>query len=56
MCQKEGDLTFEEIVKSYSIIERTHLARVSDNQFLALETRRRVAEQLVHAAIYKDRP
>ena len=56
VCLKYRDLTFEDIVESYRIIERTALARVSDNQFLALETRRRVAEQLVHAAIYKDRP
>jgi len=56
VCQKERDLTFEDIVKSFRIIERTHLARVSDNQFYALETRRRVAERLVYAAIYKDRP
>ena len=55
VCLKYRDLTFEEIVESYRIIERTALARVSDNQFLALETRRRVAEQLVYAAIYKDR-
>jgi hypothetical protein len=56
VCLKYRDLTFEDIVESYRIIERTALARVSDNQFLALETSRRVAEQLVHAAIYKDRP
>jgi len=43
VCQKEGDMTFEDIVKSFRIIERSHLARVTDNQFLALETRRRVA-------------
>src|SRR5262245_17528734 len=55
MCLKESEMTFEDIVKSYRIIERTHLARVSNNQFLALETRRRVAEHLVYAAIYKDR-
>jgi len=56
VCQKEADLTFEDIVKSYRMIERTHLARVSDNQFYALETRRRVAERLVYAAIDKNRP
>src|SRR5262245_39914586 len=56
VCQKERDLTFEEIVKSYRMIERTHLARVSDNQFYALETKRRVAERLVYAAIDKNRP
>lgn len=56
LCVKYRDLTFEEIVESYRIIERTALARVSDNQFLALETKRRVAEQLVDAAVYKDRP
>ena len=56
VCQKESVMTFEDIVKSYRIIERSHLARASDNQFHALETRRRVAERLVYAAIYKDRP
>ena len=56
VCLKEGEMTFEHIIESYRIIERTHLARVSDNQFHALETRRRVAERLVYAAIYKDRP
>lgn len=56
VCQKESDMTFEDIVTSYRTIERTHLARVTDNQFLALGTRRRVAERLVDAAIYKDRP
>ena len=56
VCQKESDMTFKDIVNSYRIIERTALARVSDNQFLALETRRRVAERLAYTAIYKDRP
>src|SRR5215470_8260682 len=56
VCQKECDMTFEDIVKSFRTIERTHLAQASDNQFLALETRRRVAEHLVHAAINKERP
>ena len=56
VCLKESVMTFEDIVKSYRIIERSHLARASDNQFHALETRRRVAERLVDAAIHKDRP
>jgi hypothetical protein len=56
VLQKEGDMTFEDIVKSYRIIERTALARVSYNQFLAVETRRRIAEHLVYAAIDKNRP
>jgi hypothetical protein len=56
VCQKYSELTFEDIVKSFETIERTHLAQASDNEFLALETRRRVAEHLVFAAIYKRRP
>ena len=56
VCQKEGDMIFEDIVKSFRIIDRSHLEQASDNQFHALETTRHVAEHLIYAAIYKDRP
>jgi hypothetical protein len=43
-------MRFEELVPVYKAVEAQLLARLSDEEFLILETRRRVAEQILHRA------
>ena len=48
------DTSFDELSKSYKNVEATFLSKVAGNQFLTLETKRRVAELILYSAIDKQ--
>lgn len=46
--------TFEEMVAAYQEVERAFLPQVADDERLVLETKRRVAELILYAALEKE--
>jgi hypothetical protein len=52
----QRDLDFDEICRRYRAAEVTGLSDDGDDADLALETRRRVAERILYAALDKDLP
>lgn len=48
------DVDFDELAQSYKNVEDSFLARVAGNQFLTLETKRRVSELMLYSAIDKE--
>jgi hypothetical protein len=48
------DLNFDDLARLYQNVEDSFLPRVAGNQFLTLETKRRVAELRLYSAIDKE--
>jgi hypothetical protein len=49
-------MSFDDLVEAFRAVENSYLAQFESNQFLALETRRRVAEMMLKAATFKCCP
>lgn len=56
ILRQELDLSFEEAVHKYREVEADFVARAPDDAFFVLETRRRVAENILSAANAHDEP
>jgi hypothetical protein len=50
---KGPDMKFEDLVKSYKLVEESFLPKVAGNEVLILETKRRVAELILYSALEK---
>jgi hypothetical protein len=48
------DINFDDLAKSYKNVEDSFLPKVAGNQFLTLETKRRVSELMLYSAIEKE--
>ena len=48
------DVDFDDLAQSYRNVEDSFLRRVAGNEFLTLETKRRVAELMLYSAIDKQ--
>jgi hypothetical protein len=50
------NMEFDDLAKSYKEVEEAFLPKIAGNEFLALETKRRVAELMLYSAVEKQLP
>jgi hypothetical protein len=47
-------MSFDDLLKSYRAVKKSFLPKVAENEFLTLETKRRVAERVLYSAMAKQ--
>jgi hypothetical protein len=56
LSARKYERSFDDLVEAFRAVESSYLVQFESNQFLALETRRRVAEMRLKAATFKCCP
>src|SRR5215831_18762252 len=56
LSARKYEMSFDDLAEAFRAVENSYLVQFESNQFLALETKRRVAEMRLKAATFKCFP